>query len=528
MPPTRRTLRLFPALVPALVALCLLTSCASESPTLGHGTVVSDTDTLQFQAVPGKAHSAHLHALSLDTVLWDERCARIDPSDIPQVQDMPHAAFWNDHFWSWAVDRMEDHLLGYECEPTYEEWLEEAKRTQCNGREWVGVNTCEEQIAWCESVSLEEGRSWYEYIANPQYTADFNTHFTATHDSDGILSLEHRDWMGQYRHWCRIQATTIHTPSGLEVPTEWAYTGIDRSTWWHAIRKQFQWEYHLPDSSKADLEMHRGIYAPSEVVDYDFFLSEDSVYSLVSLYEAGGSFEHAIPIRAWEPDALNAYMEESRVGPATVSTITRDPWVDSSRCFHMYTDRVPELQPHGRFAMANRDIRQFRRSIIGSQDHCCRDDPAEGFDCEEEGYYHQRSSVDFSVRQVDENVISIMMYATKNWGGSATGFHPQPIVVSAKTGLKLPLPDALSDVSMVDLAAAMKQEFIDGDACDGGLEQWSQGHEQLRGWYFADLKKGHPFVVKDGEWHWVKVGHPRHCNAGHRLWTIPTGVAFEP
>ena len=120
------------------------------------------------------------------------------------------------------------------------------------------------------------------------------------------------------------------------------------------------------------------------------------------------------------------------------------------------------------------------------------------------------------------------MYATKNWGGSGTGWYPHPTVVSAKTGLQLPLPDALDDISMVDLAAAMKQEFINGEACDLSLQEWSQDLEQLRGWYFADLKRGHPFVVKNGEWHWVKVGHPRHCNAGHRMWTIPTGVAFEP
>jgi hypothetical protein len=520
----RHTLRPFPA----LVAMCLLASCASEGQTLGKGFLVSDTDTLQVHPVPGRVHSAHLHSLSLDTIKWEERCARIDPSDIPQVQDMPHAAFWNDHFWNWAVNRMEDHLSDYECEPTYEEWLEEAKRTQCNGREWVGTYTCEEQIAWCESVSLEEGRSWYRYIANPQYTADFNTHFTATHDSAGILSLEHRDWMGQYRHWCRVQATTIHTSTGLEVPTEWAYAGIDRSTWWHAIRKQFQWEYHLPDSSKADLEMHRGIYAPSEVVDYDFFLSEDSVYSLVSLYATGGSFEHAIPIRAWEPDALHAYMEQSRVGTATIFTIKRDPWNNASRCFHMDIDQVPELRPHGRFAMANRDIRQFRRSMIGSKDHCCRNNPAEGINCEEEGYYHETTRITFDEQQMNEDVVSVLMYATKNWGGSMASWFLHPISVSAKTGLKLPLPDALSDVSMVDLSTAMKQEFIDGEACDGGLQEWSQDLDQLRGWYFADLKKGQPFLVKNGEWHWVKVGHPRHCNAGHQLWTIPTGVAFEP
>ena len=145
--------------LPALFILCLLAACASESPTVGEGFLASDTDTLRFHALPGRGHSENLHALTLDTIHWEERCARIDPSDIPQVKDMPHAAFWNAHFWNWAVDRMEHHLTDYDCQPTYEEWLEEAKRTQCNGREWVGINTCEEQIAWCESVSLEEGRS---------------------------------------------------------------------------------------------------------------------------------------------------------------------------------------------------------------------------------------------------------------------------------------------------------------------------------------------------------------------------------
>jgi len=519
--------------LPALFILCLLAACASESPTVGEGFLASDTDTLRFHALPGRGHSENLHALTLDTIHWEERCARIDPSDIPQVKDMPHAAFWNAHFWNWAVDRMEHHLTDYDCQPTYEEWLEEAKRTQCNGREWVGINTCEEQIAWCESVSLEEGRSWYQNIANPQYTANFHTHFIAAQDSAGILSLEHQDWMGQYRHWSRVHATTIHTPTGLEVPTEWAYAGIDRSTWWHAIRKQFESEYHLlPDSSEAHLEMHRGIYAPSELVDYDFFLGTDSVYSLVNLYETGGSFEHAIPIREWDPVTLNAYMEQSHIGPAAVSTITRNPWSDASRCFHMEVDQVPELLPHGRFTMANRDIRQFRRSIIGSKDNCCRDNPAEGLKCEEEGYYHETTRITFDELQLDDDVISILLYATKNWGGTTVSWLLHPISVSAKTGLPASLPDALSDVSMVELAAAMKQEFIDGDACDQGIEEWSQELDQLRGWYFADLQNdlqnGRPFVVKNGEWHWIKVGHPRHCNAGYQLWTIPTGVGFEP
>ena len=53
----RHTLRPFPA----LVAMCLLASCASEGQTLGKGFLVSDTDTLQVHPVPGRVHSAHLH-----------------------------------------------------------------------------------------------------------------------------------------------------------------------------------------------------------------------------------------------------------------------------------------------------------------------------------------------------------------------------------------------------------------------------------------------------------------------------------
>ena len=207
----------------------------------------------------------------------------------------------------------------------------------------------------------------------------------------------------------------------------------------------------------------------------------------------------------------------------SITTVEKEAWSDSSRCFHMMQDESPEIQPSDRFASASTEIREFREDMIGTKNHCC-DHP----DCEGALNVGEWTWLKYELQQLDNDVISILMRAIKSWGGSGTGFYPHPIVVSAETGLKLTLPAALSDVSMVDLAAAMKQEFIDGNACDGGLEKWSQDQEQLRGWYFADLKKGHPFVVKNGEWHWVKVGHPRHCNAGHRLWTIPTGVKFEP
>ena len=199
----------------------------------------------------------------------------------------------------------------------------------------------------------------------------------------------------------------------------------------------------------------------------------------------------------------------------------------------MDTDRVPELQPHGRFAMANRDIRQFRRSIIGSKDHCCRDNPASGVNCEEEGYYHQLSGVDFSVQQVDENVVSILLHATKNWGGSGTGFYPHPIVVSAKTGLPFSPPEVWPTLSMVTLKNRLPGIFT-ADPCAKSL--WMSKSDSEKDSFLlafinglkTDMQENPQLVVKDDEWHWVVDDHNGFSNACHRLWTIPTGVKFEP
>jgi len=228
-------------------------------------------------------------------------------------------------------------------------------------------------------------------------------------------------------------------------------------------------------------------------------------------------------------------MEQSLVGPATVSGLTRESWIDSARCLHMEVDQIPELHPHGRFAMTNRDIRQFRRFLIGSQDHCCRDNPTEGLDCDEEPYGLQLTLVDFNVHQVDENVVSILLKGTRNWGGTGFFLDPKPITISAKTGLPIPPPNALERVSLEKLSALMLEEFLKHPCGQNQEPYWRDSPEDTVLFASAerafreDIKAGKPFLVQDGEWHWIFDDHlslfPNMC---HQLWTIPTGVMFEP
>jgi len=211
-----------------------------------------------------------------------------------------------------------------------------------------------------------------------------------------------------------------------------------------------------------------------------------------------------------------------------VRTVSRLPWNDSTRCFHMYYDSLPEFLPHARFADANMAARQFRSAAIGSKDHCCRDNESAGIDCQQEGYWRETTWLRYELMQCDADVVSVLLVASKSWGGSGVGRKFMTINVSGSTGWTLAPPETVRNVSMGHLAKEMKRVFIEGKACMFNEESWSQDIDQLSEWYQEALEELDAFVVKDGEWHWVINGHPDHCNAGQTTWAIPTGVRFAP
>ena len=211
-----------------------------------------------------------------------------------------------------------------------------------------------------------------------------------------------------------------------------------------------------------------------------------------------------------------------------ISTVEKEAWSDSSRCFHMMQDASPEIQPLDRFASVNTEIREFREYMIGAKSHCC-DHP----NCEGALNVGEWTWLEFEVQQLDEDVVSILLSNAKNWGGSGTWFYSHPIVVSAKTGLPISPPEVWPTLSMVTLKNRLPNIFT-ADPCAKSL--WESKSKSLKDSFLlafinrlkADMKENPQLVVKNDEWHWVVDDHNGFSNACHRLWTIPTGVAFEP
>jgi len=212
----------------------------------------------------------------------------------------------------------------------------------------------------------------------------------------------------------------------------------------------------------------------------------------------------------------------------TVTKVEKEAWSDSSRCFHMMQDEWPEIQPLDRFASANAEIREFREDMIGTKSHCCNHP-----NCEGALNVGEWTWLEYEVQQVDEDVVSILMSNAKNWGGSGTWFYSHPIVVSAKTGLPYSPPEVWSTQSIETLKNQLPDIFMADPCVKSGREEMSDPFNEpvllaLIEGLKADMENNPQLVVKNDEWHWVMDDHCRFSNACHRLWTVPTGVAFEP
>ena len=224
---------------------------------------------------------------------------------------------------------------------------------------------------------------------------------------------------------------------------------------------------------------------------------------------------------------LTSYVSPSLDTPS-ISTVEKEAWSDSSRCFHMMQDESPEIQPLDRFASVNAEIREFRKDMIGTKNHCC-DHP----NCECALNVGEWTWLEYEVQQLDEDVVSILLSNTKNWGGSGTWFYSHPIVVSAKTGLPISPPEVWPTLSMVTLKTRLPGIFT-ADPCAESL--WKSKSDSGKDSFLlafinglkTDMQENPQLVVKDDEWHWVVDDHNGFSNACHRLWTIPTGVMFEP
>jgi hypothetical protein len=230
---------------------------------------------------------------------------------------------------------------------------------------------------------------------------------------------------------------------------------------------------------------------------------------------------------------LTSYVSPS-LDTSSISTVEKEAWSDSSRCFHMMQDESPEIQPLDRFAPVNAEIREFREDIIGTKSHCCENlTPGEDGYCGDMLNVGEWTWLEYEVQQVDEDVVSILMSNAKNWGGSGTWFYSHPIVVSAKTGLPYSPPEVWSTQSIETLKNQLPDIFMADPCVKSGREEMSDPFNEpvllaLIEGLKADMENNPQLVVKNDEWHWVMDDHCRFSNACHRLWTVPTGVAFEP
>lgn len=230
---------------------------------------------------------------------------------------------------------------------------------------------------------------------------------------------------------------------------------------------------------------------------------------------------------------LTSYVSPSLDTPS-ISTVEKEAWSDSSRCFHMMQDESPEIKPLDRFASVNAEIREFREDMIGTESHCCEKlTPGEDGYCGDMLNVGEWTWLEYEVQQLDEDVVSILLSNAKNWGGSGTWFYSHPIVVSAKTGLPISPPEVWPTLSMVTLKNRLPNIFT-ADPCAQSL--WKSKSDSEKDSFLlafinglkSDMKENPQLVVKNDEWHWVVDDHNGFSNACHRLWTIPTGVKFEP
>lgn len=221
-----------------------------------------------------------------------------------------------------------------------------------------------------------------------------------------------------------------------------------------------------------------------------------------------------------------------------VEVTTTAPWVDSTRCFHVDHDEHVVLHPRSRFETANDILQAWRDSMIGERSYCCQDSPQEWTDnrwgdqyCDHEGWYWEWAESNWfwaDIMPTSPDIISLYLGVGKNRGGSRVWRIAKPLTVHTATGHVITPPDTLQTLSIVALRDSIRSEF----------NRLNLGQSELGSGVFSDLSMveeifmrrltDNPFVVRNGEWHWLLTGAPDLYNAAQTVWTIPTGVAFEP
>ena len=176
--------------------------------------------------------------------------------------------------------------------------------------------------------------------------------------------------------------------------------------------------------------------------------------------------------------------------------------------------------------------------MIGTSSFCCEDNPQEWMDsnseenpCDQGWYNEWAQSAYFSaqITQSSKDLISLYLVVGKSRGGTYVWRLVQPLTADAATGQPFAPPEQLHTLDMGMLRESVRNEFEQLN-----LGSFSQNRED----WFTDLNSfetkfknslfGNPFVVKNGEWHWLLNGAPDLCNAAQTVWPIPTGVSFQP